>query len=116
MADKTTEKDQTQNGPTSTRTTARRETNTQPTTNDRLAPAATPAVNEPSEVTFHCGYCGQRVGSEGQHTDPVSGEATMPEHAGTLVVADDWPALQDAQDAKKAEEANKVKSKTADQK
>lgn len=42
---------------------------------------------------FHCGYCGQPVGPEGQHWDE-KGEATGNPHAGTLVVADNWPEVR----------------------
>lgn len=42
---------------------------------------------------FHCGYCGQPVGPEGQHWDE-KGNAVSGQHAGTLVVADNWPEVQ----------------------
>lgn len=42
---------------------------------------------------FHCGYCGRPVGPEGQHWNE-KGEAVPGQHAGTLVVADNWPEVQ----------------------
>ena len=55
---------------------------------------------------FHCGYCGQPVGPEGQHWD-AQGDATDPGHVGTLVVADNWPENQDEQDKAKNADAAK---------
>ncbi len=79
-------------------------TNTNPvvTEGDNLAPGATLAENPnnaPGDGTgFHCGICGQPVGAEGQHYNAKNQEVAVP-HANVLVVADNWPALQDEQDA-----------------
>lgn len=62
---------------------------------DNLAPNQTLTENAaglPSSGTgFHCGYCGQQIGAEGQHYDG-NGEQVTVGHAGTLVVADNWAA------------------------
>jgi hypothetical protein len=50
--------------------------------------------------SFHCGYCGEPVGPEGQHWNE-EGDAKEGAHAGTMVVADNWPEQQDEQDAGK---------------
>lgn len=106
---KSTDKPSTADTSQSNRPAERKSTNTQPTTGVRL----NPVDGEPGETTYHCGYCGEAVNSEGAHTDAVTGELRMPNHAGTLVVADNWPALQDAQDEKKVEEAEKARQETA---
>ncbi len=51
---------------------------------------------------YHCGYCGAPVGPEGQHWDS-KGNAVPGNHAGTMVVADNWPENQDEQDKDKRE-------------
>lgn len=66
--------------------------------------ADTPA-SQTREQTFHCGYCGQRIGTGGEHYDDTKdGEEVTSTHAGTLVVADNWSDLQDQNDAKRDEQ------------
>lgn len=62
---------------------------------------------------FHCGYCGQDVGPEGQHWNE-KGEAVANPHAGTLVVANNWPENQDAQDEAKYADVQTDSDKTED--
>lgn len=79
---------------------------------DNLAPRATLADNPNNApggtgTGFHCGICGQPIGAEGQHTN-ANGDQVETPHAQTMVVADNWPQLQDDQDAKVLEdEANR---------
>lgn len=47
----------------------------------------------PHTTGFHCGYCGQPVGREGEHFN-AEGEAAAAPHANTMVVADDWANRQ----------------------
>lgn len=92
---------------------------------DNLAPKATLADNPNNApggtgTGFHCGICGQPIGSEGQHTNANGEQVTTP-HAQTLVVADNWPQLQDDQDAEvlkheQQDNASKAESKVEEDK
>lgn len=94
-------------GASSPDTTIKTDTNPNVTTGDNIVEGGTLSDNisnlPADRPGFHCGYCGAPVGPEGQHYDAVTGDVTTVEHAGTLVVADNWPENQDAQDASKRE-------------
>lgn len=95
-------------------------TKTDKTTDNTTVTSTDPAVvTEPTRgdasrtdrdgaTGYHCGICGQPIGAEGQHYNN-EGEQVTASHANTMVVADNWPELQDAQDADKAEQANDTK-------
>lgn len=58
-----------------------------PTSGPQGAPSP---LNENGRTGYHCGYCGAIVTDDNQHLDASTGEVRMPEHAGVMVVADDW--------------------------
>lgn len=84
-----------------------------PTVNpgDNIAPLGTLSYNTlpPNGTGFHCGICGRVVGKEGQHYDD-DGDVTETPHANVSVVADDWAANQEKQDAEAGE---KIRAKRA---
>ena len=83
---------------------------TEPTLTEGGRIATNQGQLEADRPGFHCGYCGQPVGPEGQHWD-AKGEATGNPHAGTLVVSDQWPEAQvDVQaEAAKADDEDDTK-------
>lgn len=84
--------------------------NTERTTDNTTVTSSSPAVvtegesrlNRDGATGYHCGICGQSIGAEGQHYNN-DGEQVTASHANTMVVADNWPDLQNAQDADKIE-------------
>lgn len=54
-------------------------------------PQGAPSPFAGGKTGYHCGYCGQPVGAEGQHYNS-NGETVETPHAHTMVVADRWDA------------------------
>lgn len=52
---------------------------------------------------FHCSKCGQPVTEKNEHVATINGAVSPSTHEG-MAVADDWPAIQDAEDAKAAKD------------
>jgi hypothetical protein len=58
-----------------------------PTSGPQGAPSP---LNADGRTGYHCGYCGAITTADNQHLDASTGEVRMPEHAGVMVVADNW--------------------------
>lgn len=53
---------------------------------------------EGGRTGYHCGYCGEIIGAEGQHYFPGTDGVRTSEHPGTLVVADGGPQVKGEED------------------
>lgn len=66
-----------------------------PTSGPQGAPSP---FGENGRTGYHCGYCGEVIGAEGQHYFPGTSEVRQHEHPGTLVVADGGPQVKGDED------------------